>query len=77
MAISAKSVAGAAAATFGVILLAIGTPAAGAEKSALAGEVSPIAPAPSIVAGSGVTLRSVSIDLPDSGRTFHQPVEYI
>jgi hypothetical protein len=70
MAISANAIAGGAAATFGGILLAIGMPAEGAGPSALAAEAPSVAPAPSIVAGSGVTLRSVRVDLPDSGRTF-------
>jgi cytochrome c5 len=70
MAISANAIAGGAVAAGGVILLAIATLAEWAGPSALAAEAPPVAPAPSIVAGSGVTLRSVSVDLPDSDRTF-------
>jgi hypothetical protein len=68
MARSANVIAGAAA--VGVVLLAIATPAEWADPSAVAAEVPSVAPAPSIVAGSGVTLRSVSVDLPDRDRTF-------
>jgi hypothetical protein len=70
MAIPANAIAGGAVAVVGVILLAIGAPAEWAGRSALAAEAPPVAPAPSIVAGSGVTLRSVSVNLPDSDRTF-------
>jgi hypothetical protein len=70
MAILANAIAGRSVAAVGVILLAIGTPAEWAGPSTVAAEVPPVAPAPSIVAGTNVTLRSVSIDLPDSDRTF-------
>jgi hypothetical protein len=70
MAISANSIVGGAIAAVGVILLAIATPVEWADQPAGAAEVTPVAPTPSIVAGGGVTLKSVNVNLPRSDRTF-------
>jgi cytochrome c553 len=67
MAMSANAIARGAIA---VILLAISTQARWAGQSALAAEAPPVAPAPSIVAGGGVTLHSVSVSFPHSDITF-------
>src|ERR1700751_3128151 len=52
------------------ILLAIVTPARWAAQPALASEAPPVAPAPSVVAGGGVTLPSVSTNFPRSDSIF-------
>ncbi len=81
MGISANATAGAALARAGVILLVsasqagwVGQPALAAPATspqpAPVAEAPTIAPAPSIVEGGGVTLRSVSINLPHSDVTF-------
>jgi cytochrome c553 len=70
MAISAHAIARSAVAAVGVILLAIATQAGWTGQSALAEEAPPVAPAPSIVAGSGVVLHSVGVNFPHSDRTF-------
>ncbi len=70
MAISANAIAGGALAAIGAIFLAITTPAGWAGQSDRAVAAAPVAPAPSIAAGGGVTLHSVSIDLPDSNGSF-------
>jgi len=78
MATAANAIAGVAVTC--AVLLAIAMPAGWAGQSALttastsmtsgpAAEASPVAPGPSIAAG-GVTLRSVSLALPQSERTF-------
>jgi hypothetical protein len=64
IALSAYATSGGAAAGFGAILLAIGTSVEPVAHSALAAE------APSTVSGGGVTLHSVSTDLPVGDRTF-------
>ena len=53
-----------------VFLLTIATQTLWACQSALAAEAPPVAPAPSIVTGGGVTLHSVSVSLPRSDNTF-------
>jgi cytochrome c553 len=53
-----------------VFLLAIATPARWVAQPALAAEAPPVAPAPSVVAGGGVTLHSVSTNFPRSDSTF-------
>jgi hypothetical protein len=78
MAISINVIAYGAVFVAGVILFSIGTPDERAPRMALAAatpatEPRQAAPAPSVVAGGGVTLHSVSIDLPDSGRMFPGP----
>jgi hypothetical protein len=78
MAISINVIAYGAVFVAGVILFSIGTPDERAPRMALAApapatESRQAAPAPSVVAGGGVTLHSVSIDLPDSGRMFPGP----
>jgi cytochrome c553 len=70
VAISGDRIAGGAIAAVGVILLAIATKAGCAGQSALAAEAPPVAPAPSIVTGGGVTLHSVGVKLPRSDTTF-------
>jgi cytochrome c553 len=67
MAISADAIARGAIAAVGLILLAI---ARWVAQPALAAEAPPVAPAPSIVAGNGVTLRSVNVSFPNSDSTF-------
>jgi cytochrome c553 len=69
MARSADTIARGIAAV-GVILLAIVTPTRWVAQPALAAEAPPVAPAPSIVAGGGVTLHSVSVSFPRSDSTF-------
>jgi cytochrome c553 len=54
----------------GLILLAIVTLAEWAAQPALAAEAPTVAPAPSVVAGGGVTLHSVDVSFPNSDRTF-------
>ena len=78
MAISINAIAYGAVFVAGVILFSIGTPDERAPGMALAAaapaaEPRQAAPARSIVAGGGVTLHSVSIDLPDSVRMFPGP----
>jgi cytochrome c553 len=70
MAISANAIAGSAIAAVGLILLAIATPARWVAQPALAADAPPVAPAPSIVTGGGVTLHSVDVSFPDSDSTF-------
>src|SRR6202047_2115417 len=53
-----------------VFLLTIATQTLWACQSALAAEAPPVAPAPSVVTGGGVTLHSVSVSLPRSDNTF-------
>src|SRR6516162_7672508 len=69
MAISADAVARGAVAV-GLILLVIATPARWGAQPALAADAPPVAPAPSIVTGGGVTLHSVDVRFPDSDSTF-------
>src|ERR1700730_5613185 len=69
MAISANAIARAAVTAIGLILLTIVTPARWVAQPALAAEAPPVAPAPSIVAGGGVTLHSVSVSFPHSDGT--------
>jgi cytochrome c5 len=78
MAISINVIAYGAVFVAGVILFSIGTPDERAPRMALAAAVPATeprqtAPAPSVVAGGGVTLHSVGIDLPDSGKMFPGP----
>ena len=70
MAIPSNMIAGGAVVMVGVILLAIGTPEGWAGQSAPAVEVAQATPTPTTVAAGGVTLHSVSVELPDSGHTF-------
>ena len=56
MAISANAIARGAVTAVGLILLAIATPARWVAQPALAADAPPVAPAPSIVTGGGVTL---------------------
>ncbi len=70
MTISADRITGGTVAAVGVILLAIAMQAGWAGQSAFAEEGPQVAPAPSIVAGGGVTLHSVSVKLPRSDGTF-------
>jgi cytochrome c553 len=67
MAISADAIARGDGAAVGLILLAI---ARWVAQPALAAEAPPVAPAPSIVAGNGVTLRSANVSFPNSDSTF-------
>jgi cytochrome c553 len=67
MAMSANAIAGGAVTAVGLILLAIVAPARWAGQLALAAEAPP---APSVVAGGGVTLHSVGVSLPHSDSTF-------
>jgi cytochrome c553 len=80
VALSANAIARGAVAAAGVTLLAVLSPARWVRQSALAApptsvpqasaaEASPVAP-PSSISASGVTLHSVSINLPESERTF-------
>ena len=70
MAMPANAIAGGAITAVGLILLAIVAPARWAGQPALAAEAPPVAPAPSIVTGGGVTLHSVDVSFPDSDNTF-------
>jgi cytochrome c553 len=70
MAISANAIARGAVTAVGLILLAIVTPARWVGQSALTAEAPPVAPAPSVVTGGGVTLHSVSVSFPRSDNTF-------
>src|SRR6266446_99423 len=70
MAISAKVITRGAIAAVGLILLAIVTPARWVAQPALAAEAPPVAPAPSTVAGGGVTLHSVNVSFPNSDSIF-------
>jgi cytochrome c553 len=70
MAISANAIARGAVTAVGLILLAIVTPARWVAQPAQAAEAPPVAPAPSIVAGGGVTLHSVSVSFPNSDSIF-------
>jgi cytochrome c553 len=70
MAFSASAIARSATAAVGVILLAISTQAGLTGQSALAEEAPPVAPAPSIVAGGGVTLHSATVSFPHSDNIF-------
>jgi cytochrome c553 len=71
MATSANAIAGGAVTAVGLILLAIVSQARWVAQAALAAEAPPVAPAASIVAGSGgVTLHSVRTDFPRSENTF-------
>jgi cytochrome c553 len=67
MAASANAIAHGAIA---VILLTIATQTLWACQSALAAEPPPVAPAPSLVTGGGVTLHSVDVSFPNSDSTF-------
>jgi hypothetical protein len=77
MAIPINALAYGAVVVAGVILLSVGT-LMNAERAgrmalaapASAAEAGQAAPAPSVATGGGTTLHSVSIDLPDSDRTF-------
>jgi hypothetical protein len=78
MAISINVIAYGAVFVAGVILFSIGTPDERAPRMALAAPTptpaaGQAAPAPSAATGGGVTLHSVGIDLPDSGRMFPGP----
>jgi cytochrome c5 len=66
------AVAYAAAIAAGVVLFAIMPPSWQDDASAAAAAAQS-APAPSAVSANGVTLRSVSVDNPDSDRTFAGP----
>jgi cytochrome c553 len=70
MATSANAVARGIIAAISLILLTIVTLARWVAQPALAAEAPPAAPAPSIVAGGGVTLPSVSTNFPRSENTF-------
>jgi cytochrome c553 len=70
MAISANAIVRGAVTMVIVILLAIATDGGWVAQSALAAEAPPVAPAPSVVAGGGVTLHSVSVSFPNSENTF-------
>jgi cytochrome c553 len=70
VAISANAIARDAVTAVGLILLAIVTPARWVAPPALAAEAPPVAPAPSIVTGGGVTLHSIDVIFPDSDSTF-------
>jgi cytochrome c553 len=70
MATSANAVARGAVTAVGLILLAIAAPARWVAQPALAADAPPVAPAPSIVTGGGVTLHSVDVSFPDSDNTF-------
>jgi cytochrome c553 len=70
MAMSANAIDRGAATAVGLILLAIVTPAQWVAQPALAAEAPPVAPAPSIVTGGGVTLHSVNLSFPNSDNTF-------
>ncbi len=70
MATSANAIARGAIVAIGLILLAIATQARWTGQPALAAEAPPVAPAPSVVAGGGVTLHSVSVSFPNSDSTF-------
>jgi cytochrome c553 len=70
MATSANARARRAVTAVGVILLTIATQILWACQSALAAEAPPVAPAPSVVTGGGVTLQSVSVRFPRSNSTF-------
>ena len=70
MAISANAIARGAVTAVGLILLAIVTSTQGVAQPAPAAEARPVAAAPSIVAGGGLTLHSVSFSFPDSDKIF-------
>lgn len=75
MAISFNGIAYGAVVVAGLTLFSIGRPDERSQQMALAApataeELGQAAAAPSIAAGGGVTLHSVSIDLPDSDRAF-------
>jgi cytochrome c553 len=70
MAMSANAIARGAATAIGLILLAIVTHGGWGVQPALAAEAPPVAPAPSVGAGGGVILQSVSTNFPRSDRTF-------
>lgn len=75
MAISIGTIAYGSVAVTAVILFSIGTPDQRVPRTAPAAAASaaktgPAASAPTVAAGGDMTLRSVNIDLPDSGRTF-------
>jgi cytochrome c553 len=65
-----NAIAGSAIAAVGLILLAIATPARWVAQPALAADAPPVAPAPSIVTGGGVTLHSVNLSFPRSDGIF-------
>jgi hypothetical protein len=78
MAISINAIAYGAVFVAGVVLFSIGTPDERAAPMALAAaapaaEPGQAAAAPSVAAGGGVTLHSVSVDFPDSVRMFAGP----
>jgi hypothetical protein len=70
MAMTANAIAGSAIAAVGLILLAIVIEIRWVAQPALAADAPPVAPAPSIVTGGGVTLHSVDVSFPDSDSTF-------
>ena len=70
MAGSANAIARGAVTAAGLILLAIVTPAGLVAQPALVADAPPVAPIPAIVAGGGVTLRSVRTNFPRSDSTF-------
>jgi cytochrome c553 len=70
MATSANAIARGAVTAVGLILLAIVTQARWVAQPALAAEAPPVAPAPSVVTGGGVTLPSVGVSFPNSDSTF-------
>ncbi|MGO8918354.1 MAG: hypothetical protein ACLQJR_20845 [Stellaceae bacterium] len=83
MALSPTIIACGAVAVLGAALFASGSPADRARPVALAASpvaaqlattpplpAAPSAPAPSVAAGNGITLRSVSVELPSSERSF-------
>jgi cytochrome c553 len=65
-----NAITGSAIAAVGLILLAIATPARWVAGPALAADAPPVAPAPSIVTGGGVTLHSVNLSFPRSDGIF-------
>jgi cytochrome c5 len=69
---SFSAVAHVAAIAAGAVLVAIGTPAPGGGASLFAAAAQSTS-APSAVSVSGVTLRSVKVDLPDRDRNFEGP----
>jgi hypothetical protein len=70
MAISTNAIALGTVTMVIAILLAIVTHGGWVVQPALAAEAPPVAPAPSIVTGGGVTLHSVNLSFPNSYNTF-------
>ncbi len=73
MAASINAIAYGAVIVAAVVLFSIGTPdqhAAQTPATAQAAQTSQVASVPAVAAGGGTTLHSISVDLPDSDRTF-------